>query len=478
MKKLLLITFMALFALVMTSNAQQKFVDSVQKTTTKTYENLSDVEWIEMATEIIVKDNNIPAVTIAIIKDGKVAKYINKGVLNRKTKKPVDENTIFQIGSLTKSFTGIIANNLIKEGKLDVEASITNYLPDAFSPKAKVKLSAIKVKNLLQHQSGIPRDSKVYHRFGNDPMICCYTEEDLLTDLEVMKLDFKPGEKTIYSNMGFAVAGYVLERASGKSYQELVQMYVADKLNLSNTAAQLNERQKTLLATPYRKENRIFETKPFVMGKMTPGGGIYSSASDLAKVMINQMSDYRGYLKNKKETPFILTKDTKPMSQRVSYGYGLFKTAEGGYGHGGDVDGFASAYTFTPSQNIGFLMLTSSGGRWIGKLENAIVSKLGNRPIEMPTLTKTVSIPMDRLIKYTGTYKLGETIFNIVQKGNKLEAYPQSSFGPIEMSFESENKIFSKTYGHAMEFEFGANGEVKKAFYVRSGKKYEMTKVD
>ena len=166
------------------------------------------------------------------------------------------------------------------------------------------------------------------------------------------------------------------------------------------------------------------------------------------------------------------------MNERLFYGYGLFKTAEGGYAHGGDVDGFASAYTFTPSSQIGYVMLTSSGGRWIGKLQNVLAHKLGNRPIEMPTLTKTISIPRNKLSKYTGSYKLGEDIFNIVQKGNKLEAYPQSSFGPIEMSFESDTKIFSKTYGQAMEFELGANGEVTKAFFVVRGKKYEMKKID
>ena len=473
MKKLIITAFITMFALVINSNAQQNFVSSTQ---TKP-ENLSDIEWIEKAIDITVRDNDIPALTVALIRNGKIIKFINKGVLNRKTGNKANENTIFQIGSLTKSFTGIIANNLIQEGKLDVDASITKYLPNALSPKAIAKLSKIKVKNLLQHQSGIPRDSKVYHRFGNDPMVCCYTEENLLTDLEVMKLDFKPGEKTSYSNMGFAVAGYVLERASGKNYEDLVQIYVAKKYNLVNTATKLNNSQKPLLATPYRKENRIFETKPFVMGKMTPGGGIFSSSADLSKLLIQQMSDYQVFLKNQKETSLILTKKTVPFNQRLSYGYGLFKTIEGGYGHGGDVDGFASAYTFIPSENLGFVMLTSSGGRWVGQLENIIARKLRNRPVEMPTLTKTISMPTNKLSKYTGTYKLGEDIFNVVQKGNKLEAYPQSSFGPIEMSFESKNKIFSKTYGHALEFEFDTNGKFAKVFYVVRGKKYEMKKI-
>jgi len=478
MKKQIIIVLMTLFALALSSNAQIKNQFTSSGTANENYENLSDIEWIEKAVELTIKDNDIPALTIALIKDGKVVKFINKGVLNRVKNNQVDEDTIFQIGSLTKSFTGIIANNLIKEGKLDVEASITNYLPNTLSPKAQSKLSAIKVKNLLHHQSGIPRDSKVYHRFGNDPMVCCYTEEDLLIDLEVMKLDFNPGEKSEYSNMGFAVAGYVLERASGKSYEELVQTYVAKKYGLVNTATKLSDSQKNLLATPYRKENRIFETKPFVMGKMTPGGGIYSTVADLSKLLVMQMNDYQAFLKSKKETPLILTKQTKPFNERLFYGYGLFKTAEGGYAHGGDVDGFASAYTFTPSLKLGFVMLTSSGGRWVGQLENVLVRKLANRPVEMPSLTKTISIPKSKLGKYTGTYKLGGDVFNIVRKGDKLEAYPQSSFGPIEMSFESETKIFSKTYGHALEYEFGPNGEVAKVFYVARGKKYEMTKID
>ena len=175
MKKQLTIALITLFALTISSNAQQNFVKSNSENTITENSKLSDIDWIEKAIEITVEDNDIPAITVGIVKDGKVIKFINKGVLNRVRNNQVDENTIFQIGSLTKTFTGIIANNLIKEGKLDVDASITNYLPNDLSPKAQSKLSTIKVKNLLHHQSGIPRDSKVYHRFGNDPMICCYT---------------------------------------------------------------------------------------------------------------------------------------------------------------------------------------------------------------------------------------------------------------------------------------------------------------
>ncbi|MEZ5345345.1 MAG: serine hydrolase domain-containing protein [Pyrinomonadaceae bacterium] len=468
MKKQIIIAFIVVIAFVISCSAQ-----------TTNDESLSAIEWIEKAIDTIVKDNEVPAVVVALIKDGKVEKYISRGVLNRNTNNNADENTMFQIGSLTKSFTGIIANNLINEGKLDVDASITKYLPDSLSPKTKTKLQPINVKDILHHRSGLPRDSKIVKRFGNDPMVCCYTEKDLLDDLEILELEFTPGEKSSYSNFGYGLLGYILERASGKTYEELLQTYVSQKLGLKNTTTIPSESQKKLLATPYRKENRDYETKPFEMGKLVSAGGIYSTISDLSKLMTAQLADYREFSGSRKDSVLMLTKHTKPFNDRLSYGYGMFVTNEGGYGHGGDVDGFASGYTFIPENNIGVIFLTSSGGSWVGRFEDVIVGKLRDKPVRMPKARKTISVPKEKLGRYTGKYVISESqIFNLVQNGKRLEVYIQESFGPITLYFESENKLFAKTLNVELEFEFDDTGKYSGVSGTLNGRKIEIRKIE
>ena len=114
------------------------------------------------------------------------------------------------------------------------------------------------------------------------------------------------------------------------------------------------------------------------MGKMTPAGGVYSNIMDSAKLMIAQLAAYR----QNDETsdaghPLILT--DRDEAEGRYYGFGLGKTIyEHGtrYGHGGDLDGFASAYMFSPELNGGLVFYTSSGGRWVGRLESQLHNRL------------------------------------------------------------------------------------------------------
>ncbi len=440
-------------------------------------ENLSDIGWVEKATDALVEDHEIPAVVVAVIKDGKIEKIINRGVLKRVEAEKVDENTLFQIGSLTKSFTGIIAKNLIKERKIEPNASITKYLPETLSPQTKAKLEPITIENVLFHRSGIPRDSKIVKRFGNDPMVCCYTEKDLLDDLEILELEFKPDEKAMYSNLAYGLLGYIFERATGKTYEELLQTYVAKKYGLENTTTKPSETQK--VATPYRKENRYYETKPFEMGKVVSAGGIFSTVADLSKLMTLQIKAHRDYAADKTDGFLFLAKETKPFFRQMKYGYGIFENGDN-YGHGGDVDGFASAYTFVPKKNIGLIILTSSGGGWMGKFEDVIFKKISGDAVEMPAVRKTISVSKEKLDRYTGKYEFTDEkqVFTIVQNGEKLEAYIQGTFGPRELYFKSEHKLFAKTINLEFEFEFDERGNFSKITGRFNGREISIKKAE
>ena len=147
-----------------------------------------------------------------------------------------------------------------------------------------------------------------------------------------------------------------MESASGMSYEDLLNQYIIQEFNLDNTSntAQLNT------ATPYRKDKRNIETKAWNTGKMTPASGIYSSASDLLKMMVKHIAVYSSNSIDLDKNPLNLTgiKDIKNDSENL-YGMGLFKRGSV-YGHGGDMDGFASQYWFNSSKGTGVILLTSS----------------------------------------------------------------------------------------------------------------------
>lgn len=331
----------------------------------------SDTPVLHSLDELIkqtVESNDIPSISIGVIENGEITFQKGYGVLERGTAKEVDEKTSYQIASLSKMFTGIIANSLILEGKLQIDESISAYLPEELSDKHKEKLESITIKDLLLHRSGIHRDSKSYKRKDGEPMYSPYTITHLLKDLEKAKTKRK--RRYNYSNVGYAILGRILEDASGLSYEELLRKYVTDQYGLSKTSIHPFSPQ----AIPYRKDDRLTKTKPWNTGLLTPASGIYSNVEDLTKLMVEQLKVYKRGKNGEPilDSPLYLTKIKDFRGNEESYyGMGLweFKFDRGVlFGHSGDMDGYASQYRFNQTTNTGFVLLTSSGGDWTEKL--------------------------------------------------------------------------------------------------------------
>ena len=339
-----------------------------------------DLEWMRSITHKCAIEHNIPSMVIGLIKNGEVAAYINSGTMSRRSEEKVNPSTMFQIASLSKSFTGLIVNNLIAEGLLDANQTIDQYLPDDIPGSTKNKISDIALRDVLHHQAGLPWDAKLAKRvILGGPMYGDYSEEDLLKDLDLMEIDLERKGQFSYSNLGYAIIGYIAERVSGKSYEELLQKYVVDKYDLKNTTTIPD---KGLLATPYRPEWRMIKTKPWEMGKLRAGGGVFSSVADLSKLMTLQIKAYQEFSDSSKNSPLVLTKDKRTSWSKAYYGYGLFEnpsvvdSTTNSFWHTGDVDGYASVFSFIPKYEIGIVMLTSSGKSWMAPLDHALQKRL------------------------------------------------------------------------------------------------------
>ncbi len=128
---------------------------------------------------------------------------------------------------------------------------------------------------------------------------------------------------------------------------------------------------KSLLVTPYNENNRNTETKNWELGKLTLPSGIYSSVSDLSKLLLSQL---KVYTENDGKDKLYLTTNTREAwnGTGISYGYGLFDWGNGEFGHGGGMDGYGSEYWFHSKENVGFVLLTSSGGKWVTELSKEL----------------------------------------------------------------------------------------------------------
>jgi len=378
MKKLIIIIFSFL---LISCNHKKKNISSDDKKTTQNLgvDEKTEIEkWIFQKVTLTLKENDIPALSIGIIQNGKISMLEGFGVYKRDNQRQIGKNSIFQIGSLSKMYTGIIANNLISEKVLKLEESIINYLPMSLSNEVKEKLKPIQIIDLLHHRTGIPRNSMVIDRIDGNPMLGGYSVEDLLKDLELIRLESKPNTNFEYSNIGYAILGYICENVSKTTYSELLKKYISDKYQLRNTILDLSDMD--ILVTPYRKDDRSIETKPWKTEKLTPASGIYSDINDISNLMKLQLNAYQQYEKYKTVTPLILTEHVGSRnSENNFYGFGIYKSVgktRTVYGLGGDIDGFAGEYSFSVKHNCGVVLLTSSGGRWIKVLAYEVLRKL------------------------------------------------------------------------------------------------------
>jgi len=336
-------------------------------------------EKVEQQVQAFMAKEDIPALAIGIIENGKIAFTSAHGVFDRKNKQPINSKTLFQIGSHAKALTGMIALELIEEGKLKLSDRVIEHLPGVFPDESISEFKTLTIEHLIVHRSGLPNFPKNVTRIDGDAMVGGYDEEMILAALSTIELNFAPDEKWKYANFNYAVLGYVLSKITNKSYDQLVKQYIADKYQLSDILVDLSaNQQKNKLATPYRKDDRKVATQHWDMGLLTPHGGVYSTIDDLARLMELQIQAYNNYRTSGVTSPLIATQikyDTEftqdgKQYPGFSYGIGMFEatpefgmSAETVLFHGGDLDGFGSEYRFSPEHGVGVVMLTSSGGR-------------------------------------------------------------------------------------------------------------------
>ncbi|NRA83852.1 MAG: beta-lactamase family protein [Gammaproteobacteria bacterium] len=347
---------------------------------------------IEQQVAQFMAKEDIPALAIGIIQNGKVVFTSGHGVFDRKNNQPINTKTLFQIGSHAKPLTSAIALALIKEGKLKLSDRVVDHLPGVFPRASLAQFNLLTIEHLMVHRSGLPTYPSNVTRIDGDAMEGGYSEEKLLAALKTIELRFSPGQKWRYSNFNYAVLGYVLSKITNKTYAQLVKQYIADKYDVPSILVNLSEQQKhTQLATPYRKDNRQVATKPWDMGLLAPHGGLYATIEDFADLMAQQIAAYTKYNETGVASPLVSTQviyDTQYSHMGedysgLSYGLGMFEaTPELGmsvetiFYHGGDLDGFGSEYRFSPEYGVGVVMLTSSGGRKFIRFAMKIMDQL------------------------------------------------------------------------------------------------------
>jgi CubicO group peptidase (beta-lactamase class C family) len=233
---------------------------------------------VDTAARNYIQKANTVGLCIGIIKNG-VVRTFNYGETAIGSGKMPDENNLFEIGSITKTFTATLLAYYVNEGKVKLTDPITKYLPDSVA--ANKELQGITLVTLSNHTSGLPRlpDNFEYHSsYSLDPYKD-YTKQHLFSYLKTCKPATKPGETYAYSNLAVGLLGTILEHVSGKSFEQMVQEIICQPLGMQSTAQQLSPELKQRFVTVYNEQGEV--TPPWSFGALAPCGALRSTVNDM-----------------------------------------------------------------------------------------------------------------------------------------------------------------------------------------------------
>ena len=325
-----------------------------------------------------IASGDIVGAGVSIVKDGTIVYADGFGRRNSNETDPVDEGTIFRLGSLSKGFTGILAANIRYEGKVNWEDKVTDYIP-GFQMGDLANTNRITLSHLLSHTSGAP-----YHSYTN-LVEAGLSVSEIAGRFNEVKPISEPGAVYSYQNALFALSGEILCKASGEEIASSLENRLFKPLEMCST----NMDHKTLLASeniasPHYRRGKSWRPRKLVDNyyNAIPAGGINASAGDMARWM-RFLLGYNPDVMPRSAieeafTPFVEIPGRSKYYQRwpghVSshYGYGwrIHKFREAGepiqktiWHHGGSVNNFRNEIALFPEADLGICVLLNSNSR-------------------------------------------------------------------------------------------------------------------
>ncbi len=336
------------------------------------------IEKLSDAIEYEIKDKNLNAISIAIIKQNDFFWAAGFGFIDKEKKIKADENTIYRVGSVSKLFTDIAIMKKRESGDIDIDLPIQNYLPK-FNPENIYNDEPITLRQLMSHRAGILREPAYGNYFSDNETSLKKTVESVNNS----SLIHPPGTITKYSNAGIAVVGYTLEKVFQKPYIEFMQENILTPLGMNDSSFKFKNSMSLNLAeaTMWSYDGRSFKAPRFELG-MVPAGSLYSSVTDLAKFVNMIFSD--GSINGKKFVhPNTLTEMFTPQfttSKMNGYGIGFRISKHNSYkmiSHGGAIYGYSTQLSALPEPKIGVVVASSVD------ISNSITRKISSYTLDL-----------------------------------------------------------------------------------------------
>ena len=395
---------------------------------------------------------------VLVAKDGVILLDRGYGSANLEWKIPNDGDTKYRLGSVTKQFTAVSIMMLRERGKLDLDAPIRAWFPDA--PAAWDKIT---IRHLLTHSAGIPNltDFEDFHKLKTLPT----TVDGMIARFRDKPLEFQPGEKWKYSNSGYILLTAIVEKASGQSYAAFLTDNIFKPLGMADSGYDSHDAVISHRASGYVPgANGVVNAGYLDMTIPQGAGALYSTTHDLLKW---QTGLYGGKLLK----PESLAMLTTPFKSDYAFGIFVSNKEDGrSFWHPGGIEGFNTWLGYDPERRITVVVLGNLNSGAPTRLGAGLMALAQGGKVTLPGERVEVTLPPESLAAYVGQYDVSpEFGFAVRVEGGKLivQATRQD---PLVLHAEKPDHFFLKEVDAQLIFRRDASGRIDAAILRQNGR--------
>ena len=320
---------------------------------------------------------------------------------------PLKQKNMFRIGSISKSFAGILAVKMQQLGLIDLSKPLGHYLKKEYIENNFD--TEITLEQLLEHTSGLTDLSKPEWDYNKSQKISLEQALDLNLGNHVSK--WQPGLHSSYSNVGVAYLGLALEKASGKTYEQLMQDYVFRPLEMKSSTLFLENHVNGRLIKGYNTDGKTLI--PYWHNIYRPFAAINTDVSDMVSflqmLLGKGMHNDQQFLTNQEITRIETPKTTLAAKSGLTYGYGLgnYQWQTNGYtfhGHGGDADGYLSRFGYNRETGLAYFVMINAFQHTALKQIRQLIENDITKDLPKPDFPLKLKLSDEILASYVGKY--------------------------------------------------------------------------
>jgi CubicO group peptidase (beta-lactamase class C family) len=390
-------------------------------------------------------------------------------------RQPLDGNSVFEIGSISKVFTATALAELVQQGKVSLDDPVQKYLPSSVHvPSRNGKV--ITLANLSEQNSGLPRMPSNFHPANPANPYVDYGPTQLYEFLNGYQLPRDPGAEFEYSNVGVGLLGLALARATGQSYEQLERSLVWNPLGMTHTAITLTPWMQQHLVPGHDEQGNVVPN--WDLDALAGAGAIRSTMIDMLKFADANLHPERGPLERAMAFAHRVRAKAGPMGIGLNW-LSLYAGADTIVWHNGGTGGYRSYLGLLPSRKMAVVVLTNTGGTGADDIGmHLLVPALPLAPKPAPVKQRTaIALPASTMARYVGTYQLAPNFaIDVTLDGDALYAQPTGQ-QKFRLWPETEVDFFMKEVDAQVTFIRDAGGTVSGLMLHQNGQNMPAPKV-